>query len=542
MAWTRRQMLELGAKLGLLSATPLVPGCPTASSDDDDSAIEPDPWPPFEGCDPEVVDYQYDGPQGPEDLFQHGVASGDPLADAVMLWTKVSPGAGGPPEVEVYWEIAENPEFAPVLGSGLTTASPARDWTVKAESTCLRPGRRYWYRFSALGRTSPVGRTKTAPYGEVENERFAFCSCSSIQHGYFHGYRAIAEREDLDLVMHLGDYIYEFANGEYGDVRDTVPEGETITLEDYRARHADNKRDADLQAAHAAHPWICTWDDHETADNSWMDGANNHDAGEGPWDVRRAAGEQAYFEYLPIREGAEGILYRRLLRGSLLDVIVLDTRLVGRDEEASNNDEAYDPDRQLLGEAQESWLLERLSESPSRWKLLAQQVVMGQWALITDDQGRPTPFNKDAWDGYQAARTKLLEHVVGEGIDGVVVLTGDVHSSWANDIAIDFTAYDPVTRDGAVAVEAVCPGITSPGFGDLAGALIDVNPHIRWGESRKRGFVVVDANPDRLQCDWYLFEDDQIEDPTYSAPFLAASFETRHGEPWWEEAAGPIGG
>jgi alkaline phosphatase D len=539
MSWTRRQMLEMGAKAGLLSVAPVTVGCPSEANDDD-SAVDDGRWPPFEGCDPETVEYSYTGEPGPEDLFRHGVASGDPLADSVMLWTRVTPD--GTDDVEVYWEVSLTPDFASVLASGLTTTSGDRDFTVKVESTCLRPATTYYYRFQSLGRTSPIGRTRTAPYGETESRRFAFCSCSSMPHGYFHAYRALGARADVEVVLHLGDYIYEYGNGQYGEVREVDPPYEITTLSDYRRRHAWYKLDPDLQEAHRQHPWVCTWDDHETANNSWSGGAQNHNAGEGSWEDRKAAGRQAYFEWLPLRDGDEGRLYRRLLHGDLLDIIVLDTRIEGRDEEPSSTDEAYEPSRQMLGAEQEAWLLERLSGSPSRWTLLAQQVVMGQWSVATDDQGRPRPLNTDSWDGYQASRARILERVVADAIDGVVVLTGDVHSSWANDLAVDFTTYIAETQQGSVAVEAVCAGITSPGQGGLSGALQTFNPHIRWGDSGRRGFVLVDATHERLQCDWYLMDDGSIEQPGFVEPTVRASYEVRTGDMRWQEAAGPLAG
>ncbi len=536
MSWTRRQMLELGAKAGLFSLAPAAAGCPS-EGDDDDSATD-ELWPPLEDCTPETVSYEYTGDPGPESLFSHGVASGDPLADSVILWTRVTPESAG--DVEVYWELSTSSDFGSVLASGLFTTHGGRDFTVKVEATCLQPGTTYYYRFQSLGRTSVVGRTKTAPYGSTDQRRFAFCSCSSFPHGYYHAYRQIGERQDIDVVMHLGDYIYEYGNGDYGEVRESDPPWEIVTLEDYRRRHASYKLDLDLQEAHRQHPWICTWDDHETANNSYSDGAQNHNTGEGSWDDRKAAGRTAYFEWLPIREGNEGRLYRQFLTDDLMDILVLDTRIEGRDEEGTTVVEAYDEDRQLLGAEQESWLLERLSASPSRWKILAQQVVMGQWSVAQDDKGRPRPLNYDAWDGYQAARRRILERVVGDGIDGVVVLTGDVHSSWANDIALDFTEYIGDTQTGSIAVEAVCPGITSPGAGGLSGALQALNPHIRWGDSGRRGWVLVDATQERMQADWYLLDEGSVESSTYEAPSVRASFEVRAGDMRWQEAAAPL--
>ncbi len=529
MGWTRRQLLEMSAKVGLLSAAPMAVGCPGA--DDDDSAVD-ELWPPLDPCDPPTESWSFEGTPAAADVFLHGVASGDPLADAVILWTRVT--ADGVDSIEAYYEVSTSPDFASVLASGVLTTSADDDFTVKVDVSCLTPATTYFYRFSALGWTSPVGRTRTAPYGPTPGQRFAFCSCSNFPAGYFHAYRAIAERADLDLVLHLGDYIYEYGGS---GVRASDPPYEIVTLADYRRRHAQYKTDPDLQEAHRQHPWACTWDDHETANNSWSGGAENHDVGEGSWDDRKAAARRAYLEWLPIRGGAEGRLYRQLLRGDLVDVIVLDTRIEGRDEPGATVDEAYAEDRQLLGGDQEAWLLDRLSASPSRWKVLAQQVVMGQWSVSTDDSGRARPLNYDAWDGYQAARRRVLERIIADGIDGVVVLTGDVHSSWANDIVLDFTAYAPAST---VAVEAVCPGISSPGAGGLADALIAVNPHIHWGDSGRRGFCLVDATHEALQVDWYLMEDADVEAPTYVAPTFRKGFVVGGDTPYWREASAPI--
>jgi alkaline phosphatase D len=537
MGWTRRQMLELSAKLGLLSLAGVGVGCQT--DDDDDSTPSAGGWPPFEGCDPETVDWAYEGDQGPESTFSHGIASGDPLADAVILWTRITTDSEDP--VEVLWEISETPDFATVYASGLASATAARDWTVKVDATCLRPGLTWYYRFQALGRTSVTGRTRTANYGPTDRLRFAFCSCSSFAHGWYHAYRAMAEHADLDVVFHLGDYCYEQAEGDYGDVRPMQPTHETVTLEDKRLRYAHHRSDPDLQEVHRQHPFVCTWDDHEFVNDTWSGGSQDHDPEtEGTWEDRLANGMQAYMEWLPVREELAGIIYRRLLYGDLLDVLVLDTRVVGRDQKPTTTDEAYDPDRQLLGELQEQWLLDRLSGTPARWTLLAQQLCMGQWSFSTDDQGRPRPLNQDSWDGYQAARRTIFDHIASEGVQGVVVISGDVHSSWANDLALDFNAYDVFQHNGSVAVEAVCPGISSPGTSVLDALFNDDNQYIRFQDSLRRGFVVCEVNHEQLQADWHLLPVGSVEEPEYTAPEVAASFVVNHGQPWWEPADGPL--
>ena len=538
MGWTRRQMLELSAKLGLLSLTGVGVGC--QADDDDDSTPSAGGWPPFEGCDPETVDWVYEGDIGPETTFSHGIASGDPLADAVILWTRITTESEDP--VEVLWEVSETPDFATIYASGLTSTTGDRDWTVKVDATCLLPGQTWYYRFQALGRTSVVGRTRTAPYGPTERLRFAFCSCSSFAHGWYHAYRAMSEQAGLDVVFHLGDYTYEQAEGDYGDVHPMQPTHETVTLEDKRLRYAHHRSDPDLQEVHRQHPFVCTWDDHEFVNDTWSGGSQDHDPEtEGTWEDRLANGMQAYMEWLPVREELAGIIYRRLLYGDLLDVLVLDTRVVGRDQKPSTTDEAYDPDRQLLGELQEQWLLDRLSATPARWTLLAQQLCMGQWSFSTDDQGRPRPLNQDSWDGYQAARRTIFDHIVSEDVQGVVVISGDVHSSWANDLALDFSAYDVFQHNGSVAVEAVCPGISSPGTSVLDALFTSDNQYIRFQDSLRRGFVVCEVNHEQLQADWHLLPVGSVEEPEYTAPEVAASFVVNHGQPWWEPAEGPLG-
>jgi len=299
-------------------------------------------------------------PIAASNVFMHGVASGDPLTDAVILWTRVTPLVLGG-AVEVEWFIAEDPGLVSIVDQGRTSTGPWRDYTVKVEAHNLAPGSTYYYRFHALGIGSPAGRTRTLPIGDVERLRFAVVSCANWPFGFFNAYRLIAERTDLDAVLHLGDYIYEYANGEFGDGtplgRIPRPDNETITLSDYRTRHAQYKTDTDLQEAHRQHPFIAVWDDHESANNSWMHGAQNHnpELGEGPWFERRLASQRAYFEWMPIREQPlvaacteRPQIFRRFGFGKLADLIMLDTRLYGRDRQPDRPADD-DPHRQLLG-------------------------------------------------------------------------------------------------------------------------------------------------------------------------------------------------
>lgn len=510
----RRAWLKVSAALG---AGTLLPGCDGGGAMDADAGNGlPDAGPPPRDAGPP--------PPVPPDprtyeTFEHGVASGDPTSSSVILWTRVTPGMPGTPEpasIEVQWEVARDAAFAEIVAMGTFTTSASRDFTVKVEASELASGTTYFYRFRALDVTSPIGRTRTAPEGDVDRVRFAMCSCSSLAHGWFVGYRNIAQRADLDAVIHLGDYIYEYGTGRYGTVRAYEPSHEIVTLGDYRTRYSLYRRDRDLQEAHRQHPFICVWDDHETTDNSWSGGARNHQPEEGSWSDRVRAARQAYYEWLPIREDAEGRLWRQLRYGNLVDLLMLDTRIWGREEQGMMPEH-------MLGADQETWLFERLRASTSRWKLIGQQVVMGQW------EGLP---NEDAWDGYPEARARVFE--VLREVDDVVVLTGDVHSSWAMDLTPSPTStkdYDPATGRGSLAVELVTPGITSPGFIGLQ-VVVDVaveqNPHIQWAEGERRGYVLVDLNAERMQADWMHLE--AIVDRNNSAEYVAASFATGRGE------------
>jgi alkaline phosphatase D len=475
--------------------------------------------------------------------FAHGVASGDPLADRVVLWTRVEARAATP----VRWRIARDPALRDLVGQGRTLAAPERDFTVKLDVGGLEPGTTYWYGFEALGVSSPVGRTRTLPSGPTERLRLAFASCANITQGYWNAYAAIAERDDLDLVLHLGDYLYEYPNGVYGDGtalgRVPEPDAELAGLADYRARHAQYRRDPDLQALHARHPMIAVWDDHEIANDAWLGGAQNHQPGsEGPWADRRAAAVRAYREWLPVRE--EGMpepeekprLWRSFRIGDLAELAMLDTRLAGRAHQLPAAERALlaDPARSLLGAEQEAWLFERLAASQREgvvWRLLGQQVLFGQ---VRTAEGLIR--NPDAWDGYPAARERVLRHVRDEAIQNVVVLTGDVHSSWAMELALDPfdpRAYDPATGRGALAVEFVCPAISSspPGKDPADAAAREAEyrarlPHLRYIEFWHRGYGLLDLDRERARAEWWHVAG---VDQRGLAAHLAAAFETPAG-------------
>ena len=629
-------------------------------------------------------------PGSSADVFAHGVASGDPLADRVMLWSRVTPAAEG--DVSVNWTLSESPDMSDVLRSGTVVTGAARDYTVKVDATGLAAGQTYYYRFEALGETSPIGRTRTLPAAGVDRLRIAVLSCSNYPFGFFNVYARVAARADLDLVLHLGDYIYEYPGrgvsaeenpDEYGDGRplgrapeppyeivtledyrtrhacyktdpdlqevhrqhpmiavwddhestnnswrdgaqnhdpdrgegacsnypfgffnvyarvaaradlDLVlhlgdyiyeypgrgvsaeenpdeygdgrplgrapePPYEIVTLEDYRTRHACYKTDPDLQEVHRQHPMIAVWDDHESTNNSWRDGAQNHDPdrGEGAWSEREAVSIQAYYEWLPIREVAADNperIYRGFDLGDLVSLSMLDTRLIGRDEQLAPNVEqgftdtgAYaDAGRTLIDAAQRDWLSERLNNGNATWHLLGQQVMFGQLKILgapnasnTDNSGGQGGvfLNPDQWDGYPRAREAIWDIIRGGqaapnvAIDNVVVLTGDIHTSWAMDITEDPNnpgTYDPDTGMGSMGVEFVTTSVTSPGSDADPAAIMSQNPHMKYVELASRGYLLLDITPARMQAEWWYVDDIESRNDTER---FAAAWQVRAGE------------
>lgn len=509
MRFSRRDILK---GMGAAGLTPLLvnSGCGSSS----------DGGPPL----PDLPEYSWEGEQGPAGLFEYGVASGDPLPEGVIIWTRVSLDQGEMPiaserkqspsqdPMEVWWEVALDEAFEMRVAQGTITAQAESDYTVKVDVGELVWGRNYYYRFFNQGRQSPVGRTRLAPKsGEpTEQLRFGVCSCSNYGFGYFHSYRHMARRADLDAVLHLGDYFYEYGNGNYPSAEEQLrplePPTETVTLSDYRTRFALYRTDPDLQECHRQHPFIVVWDDHESANNSWMGGAQNHDPEtEGPWEDRLADARQAYFEWLPIRENPGRELYRSFKYGDLADLVMLDTRIEGREQQAPGSliapDDPNAPEN-IISETQETWLVEQLNTSTAKWKIIGNQVVMSLWIL----QGAYA--NTDQWNGYPVGRTRLLERLRDDGISNLVVVTGDVHTSWAMDVTLDDGSYDAETGQGAVGVEFVAPGITSPGElpPELIDAFVESSPHIYYTNVVDRGYLVLDVREDKVQSDWFFIE------------------------------------
>ena len=483
--------------------------------------------------------------------FTHSVASGEPGPDRVMLWTRYV----GEAETSLTWQMAEDTGFATIVAEGSMTASPERDWCAKGFATGLSPDRWYFYRFVAPdGTMSEQGRTRTLPQGPTDRFRLAVFSCSNYGFGWFNAYAHAAEANDCDLAVHLGDYIYEYGAGTYpsndqaNPLRPLFPATEIVALADYRLRYATYRADPDLRRLHQVMPMIAVWDDHESANDSWKDGAQNHQPDtEGEWAVRKAAAKRAYREWMPVSDEP----YAAYDVGDLATLFRLDTRLEGREEQFSlqtvlgdaatpqqaaaalvnfGDGRWADPDRQLLGEAQEGWLARGLAASTARgavWQVLVQQVLMGELktpgsivSALSDDMPEyirarllaaalasetGLPANMDAWDGYPAARARVLKSAL-EADANLMVLAGDTHNGWAFELA----------SDGAQAgIEFGVQGVTSPGFedtlaaippADLARATVAANDQLKWADTSQRGYMRIELTPARAVTEYRFLE------------------------------------
>ncbi|MET7731757.1 alkaline phosphatase D family protein [Streptomyces sp. NPDC005402] len=504
--------------------------------------------------------------------FLHGVASGDPLPDGILLWTRVTPtpeavpGSGLGPDTEVGWVVAKDKAFTTVVAKGSVTATAASDHTVKADVRGLAPATDYWFRFSAGGTDSPAARTRTAPAADaaVANLRFGVVSCANWEAGYFSSYRHLAARGDLDAWLHLGDYIYEYGTGEYG-TRDTVvrqhaPTHEILTLADYRIRHGKYKTDPDLKALHAVAPVVAIWDDHEFANDAWSGGAENHtESAEGAWSARQAAAKQAYFEWMPVRPALAGTTYRRLRFGKLADLSLLDLRSFRSQQVAVGNGSVDDPDRTITGRAQLDWLKAGLKSSDTTWRLVGNSVMISPFAIgsLSADLLKPLAellglpkeglaLNPDQWDGYTDDRRELLAHLRSNAIRNTVFLTGDIHMAWANDVPVDAGTY-PLSASAAT--EFVVTSVTSDNLDDLlkvpegtvtalAAPVIQLaNRHVHWVDTDRHGYGVLDITADRAQMDYYVLSDKTKANATSS---WARSYRTRTGTQKVERTYTPV--
>lgn len=443
--------------------------------------------------------------------FFHGVASGDPQVDRVIIWTRVTP-PDQVPEVAVNWEIAKDPGFKTKVSQGVFQTNPDRDYTVKIDVDGLDPGKTYYYRFQALGNLSPVGKTKTTAK-KTENVRLGVVSCSNYEWGYFNAYARLAEEKDLDAVLHLGDYIYEYGIGRYGDTtigRLNIPAHEIVSLQDYRDRYSLYRLDSDLQAVHAAHPFIAIWDDHEITNNSYKDGAENHQAEEGSYETRKARAKQVYYEWMPIRESEKH--YRKFSFGELADLLMLDERLAGRTQQA---DSLTDPrrgqeDMSMLGQEQFTWLANNLTQSSANWKLIGNQVIYSylDWGY---DGFR---LNMDGWDGYPVEQEKLATVIRDNALENVMFLTGDTHTSWAIEVTNTPETYTSSNSEGAFATEFGATSVNSANSDErnfttaqvkLHEAKIvnsELNPHLKYTNMRDHGFLLLHLTPAKASVEF----------------------------------------
>ena len=480
--------------------------------------------------------------------FTHSVASGEPGADEMLFWTRYVPDKGDTAELRV--EASETADFARIAGGGSQITGAWRDWTAKITLTGLLPGRTYHYRFVAPdGSFSPVGTAKTLPDDRARQFRAAIFSCSNMGFGWFNAYGHAAARDDLDLWVHLGDYFYEYATGGYPSAKDAVsgrvplPANEIIQLADYRLRYASYRADPDLQALHAKYAMIAQWDDHESANDSWEGGAENHDpAKEGDWNARRAAAVQAYREWMPVSDEP----WRAYDIGTLATLFRTETRLFARTRQHEIGDimkapdpaaalKAFrdgawmDPAETMMGSEQEAWLAHAMARSVKagqRWQVVGfGTIIMGNistpasaesW-LGKDASARARgyvragiaaanaglPSNLDSWGGYPAARARFLSSAQAADAN-LVVICGDSHNAWAFDLA----------QGAPVGVEFAGHSVTSPGYESALAAdprtvereLVAANPELKWCDTSRRGYMAMTITPDRVSNDWLMVD------------------------------------
>lgn len=478
------------------------------------------------------------------EIFRHAVASFDPTEVGVLLWTRLG---DGPAQAE--WVIAADPDLRDVVATGTATTTTAQDRTIVVDVEGLEAATTYWYRFTSGGERSPVGRTRTLPRAPTGHFRLGLVCCAHYAVAPLGVYRAMAERE-VDLVLHLGDYMYEEGGGK-GSRRHRPP-WTAISLEDYRQRLAQLREDPDLQALHIRHPMTTIWDDHDLSDNAWRGGAKKHDPErDGPWESRVEAAAQARQEWLParLRNPQDALVTWRTARiGDLATLILLDTRFTGRDRQAGDDEakDLHDPARSLLGGEQRRWLQTELAECDTPWAVVASGVVVNQLYLPMRWAKRVNPLlpngyavldgevmHDDQWDGYPGERDRLAAALGERGGAGgrTVLLSGDVHSSWA------FEGPCQPGEGAPVAVEFTAPAVSSaamgrahyPGAWRVIDRAVTEMEHVCWAEVTERGYVVVDITPDKVQAEWWFVHPYDV-DPAATAE-LGASFFTEH-DPW----------
>jgi alkaline phosphatase D len=495
--------------------------------------------------------------------FYHGVASGDPLADRVIIWTRVTPEQDQ--TINGSYIMATDTALRNVVKTGSFSTDNTKDYTVKLDITGLNANTTYYYAFTALGKRSMIGRTKTTPPLSSANLtdalKFAVVSCANYEGGYFSAYGRIADRNDLNAVLHLGDYIYEYAAGGYKNAayndpsRILQPTKEIITKADYRTRYSLYRLDKNLQRIHQQHPFITIWDDHESANDSYEDGAQNHQpATEGDWQTRKNLSREVYYEWMPIRgQAATTTLYRRISYGNLLDLIMLDTRLEGRQSPPANFDDPDNPTdpRRMVSKTQYNWLIDQLKTSSAMWKVLGNQIIfsdinVGFVASNPRDIAAIRNLENgfiDNWEAYPIQRNAIIDSLKTLKINNTVLITGDSHSSWSFDVTkkatnypsassqyipqpIPYNAttgegYDAVSGNGSYATEFCTPSITSQNFEEILGEGLarsftqiinnpiadlgnaNYNPHLKYVSLGGHGYFVLDVRADSIQADYF---------------------------------------
>lgn len=490
--------------------------------------------------------------------FYHGVASGDPLTDRVIIWTRITPDSGVSALKNVKWQVATDSLFKSVVKSGIFTTYSSIDYTVKVDVTGLQPGTTYYYAFSHQGTYSLTGRMRTAS-NNVNHLRFAVVSCNNYEAGFFNGFKKIGQRNDIDAVIHLGDYIYEYQPKGYGDSltgRFVEPAKEIVTLDDYRTRYSVYRLDQDLRYAHQQQTFISIWDDHESTNDSYKDGAENHQSNEGDWQTRKEISKRVYFEWMPIREESSNSIYRKISYGSMLDLIMLDTRLEGRVKPPTNFDDLDLPARTMLGKTQYNWFINNLKTSTAKWKVIGNQILFSDMNVgfgAVNSQGQPaiTDINAiravenlfiDNWESYPTERNSIMDTIKNRNIKNTIFLTGDSHASWSFDLTkkpanypnaatanlpTPSSTYNPTNGNGSVGVEFGTPSITSANFDEAIGnattaqfeylinnpvpvgppfGSVVYNPHLKYVDLDRHGYFILDLKDDSAQADYFYVD------------------------------------
>lgn len=467
--------------------------------------------------------------------FLHGVASGDPTKESILLWTRVMPAKSG--SLQVSWELATDSTMRKIFASGVIQTDSSKDYTVKVKIDRLNPGKFYYYRFKSQGKKSPVGRTKTLPASSAQ-VRLAFVSCSNWQWGYFNAYNTLSKKQ-LDAVVHLGDYIYEYGPDVYADtssVRKHIPAKEIITLQDYRTRYAQYRLDPDLQEIHRLHPFFTIWDDHEIANNAYTEGAQNHQSSEGSYSERKEAAKKAYYEWLPVMDHAP--IYKSVSLGSLVDLIILDERLAGRTRQPESIAER---DRQketlqMLGSAQLQWFEKKLTQSEAIWKVIGNQVIFSE----SDNEpmwGPNSKRNLDAWDGYPEERAAIITAIKTTPVKNVLFVSGDTHASWAYEIPTSIEQYKIHGNKAVVGIELGTTSISSSNGDEYQSAeaveLVEqkmmhpsVNPHLKFLNNRDHGYLLLTFNPEFVLAEWWYVATVKRRE---SREYLGKQFGIRNG-------------